>query len=271
MATVYLGRDVKHHRAVAIKVLRPELAAALGPDRFLREIEIAAGLTHPHILTLHDSGEADSFLYYVMPYVEGESLRDRLTREKQLSVADATHIAQQVASALDYAHTHDVVHRDIKPENILLVAGQAVVSDFGIARSISAAGGERLTATGVSVGTPMYMSPEQGAGHGDVDGRSDIYSLGCVLYEMLAGQPPFTGPTAESVLHQHLVAEPPHITAIRGAVPAPVEAVIRRALAKAPADRFATAAQFAEALAPISAPPPASPHPPRRVRPSAAS
>jgi len=270
MATVYLGRDVKHHRAVAIKVLRPELAAALGPDRFLREIEIAAGLTHPHILTLHDSGEADSFLYYVMPYVEGESLRDRLTREKQLSVADATHIAQQVASALDYAHTHDVVHRDIKPENILLVAGQAVVSDFGIARSISAAGGERLTATGVSVGTPMYMSPEQGAGHGDVDGRSDIYSLGCVLYEMLAGQPPFTGPTAESVLHQHLAAEPPRISAMRDAVSPSLAAVIRRALAKVPADRFATARAFADALAggvvPVqesaSAPPPAG----RRLR-----
>jgi len=266
MATVYLGRDLKHHRAVAIKVLRPELAAVLGPDRFVREIEIAAGFTHPHILPLHDSGEADGFLYYVMPYVEGESLRDRLNREKQLPVDDATQIAREVASALAYAHSHDVVHRDIKPENIMLVSGQAVVSDFGIARGISEAGGEKLTATGVSVGTPIYMSPEQAAGGGRLDGRSDIYSLGCVLYEILAGQPPFTGPTAESVLHQHLVAEPPHITAIRGAVPAPVEAVIRRALAKAPADRFATAAQFAEALAPISAPPPASPHPPRRVR-----
>src|SRR2546428_5329788 len=205
-----------------------------------------------------------------MPYVEGESLRDRLTREKQLSVADATHIAQQVASALDYAHTHDVVHRDIKPENILLVAGQAVVSDFGIARSISAAGGERLTATGVSVGTPMYMSPEQGAGHGDVDGRSDIYSLGCVLYEMLAGQPPFTGPTAESVLHQHLAAEPPRISPMRDAVSPSLAAVIRRALAKVPADRFATARAFADALAggvvPVqesaSAPPPPGPRRP---------
>src|SRR3989454_1559557 len=238
MATVYLGRDVKHHRAVAIKVLRPELAAALGPDRFLREIEIAAGLTHPHILTLHDSGEADSFLYYVMPYVEGESLRDRLTREKQLSVADATHIAQQVASALDYAHTHDVVHRDIKPENILLVAGQAVVSDFGIARGIRAAGGEKLTATGVSVGTPIYMSPEQAAGRGPLDGRADIYSLGCVLYEMLAGEPPFTRPTAEGGLLQHLVAEPPRIEAIRGAVPAPIEAAKRPAPSEGPAGRF---------------------------------
>ena len=266
MATVYLGRDLKHHRAVAIKVLQPELAAVLGPDRFVREIEIAAGFTHPHILPLHDSGEADGFLYYVMPYVEGESLRDRLNREKQLPVDDATQIAREVASALAYAHSHDVVHRDIKPENIMLVSGQAVVSDFGIARGISKAGGEKLTATGVSVGTPIYMSPEQAAGGGQLDGRSDIYSLGCVLYEMLAGQPPFTGPTAESVLHQHLVADPPDITAIRGAVPAPVEAVIRRALAKAPADRFATAAQCAEALAPIFGPPPAPSHPPRRVR-----
>ena len=272
MATVYLGRDLKHHRAVAIKVLRPELAAVLGPERFVREIEIAAGLTHPHILPLHDSGEADGFLYYVMPYVEGESLRDRLNREKQLPVDDATQIAREVASALAHAHSRDVVHRDIKPENIMLVAGQAVVSDFGIARGISKAGGEKLTATGVSVGTPIYMSPEQaaGGGGGQLDGRSDIYSLGCVLYEMLAGQPPFTGPTAESVLHQHLVADPPHITAIRGAVPSSVEAMVRRALAKAPADRFTTAAQFADALAaaavtvrePTSGPPPT----PRRVR-----
>ena len=270
MATVYLGRDLKHHRAVAIKVLRPELAAALGPERFVREIQIAAGLTHPHILPLHDSGEADGFLYYVMPYVEGESLRDRLNREKQLSIDDATQIAREVASALAYAHSHNVVHRDIKPENILLVSGQAVVSDFGIARGIRAAGGEKLTATGVSVGTPIYMSPEQAAGRGPVDGRADIYSLGCVLYEMLAGEPPFTGPTAESVLHQHLVAEPPRIEAIRGAVPAPIEAAIRRALAKVPADRFATAAQVVAALAepssavhePVSGPPTAV----RRVR-----
>lgn len=264
-ATVYFGRDLKHHRAVAIKVLRPELAAAIGPERFVREIEIAARLTHPHILPLHDSGDAAGLLYYVMPYVEGESLRDRLNREKQLSIDDATQIAREVASALAYAHSHDVIHRDIKPENILLVSGQAVVSDFGIARGISAAGGEQLTATGVSVGTPIYMSPEQAAGRGQLDGRSDIYSLGCVLYEMLAGEPPFTGSTAESVLHQHLVAEPPRITAIRGAVPGPVEAVIRRALAKVPADRFATAAQVVEALAepgvtvrqPVSEPPPA--------------
>jgi serine/threonine-protein kinase len=255
MATVYLGRDLKHHRAVAIKVLRPELAAALGPERFLREIEIAAGLTHPHILPLHDSGEADGFLYYVMPFIEGESLRDRLNREKQLPLGDAIAIAREVASALAYAHSHNIVHRDIKPENILLTSGQAVVSDFGIARGISAAGGEKLTATGVSVGTPMYMSPEQVSGGGQLDGRSDIYSLGCVLYEMLAGEAPFTGPTAGSVIQQHLVAEPPRITAIRRQVPADVEAVIRRSLAKVPADRFANAAQFADALtSPESAP-----------------
>src|SRR3989454_11561278 len=187
MATVYLGQDLKHHRAVAIKVLRPELAAALGPERFVREIEIAAGLTHPHILPLHDSGEADGFLYYVMPFVEGESLRDRLNREKQLSIDDATQIAREVASALAYAHSHNVVHRDIKPENILLVSGQAVVSDFGIARGISAAGGEKLTATGVSVGTPIYMSPEQAAGRGLLDSRSDLYNLRCGLFQVLAG------------------------------------------------------------------------------------
>ena len=270
MAVVYLGRDLKHQRSVAIKVLRPELAEALGAERFVREIAIAAALTHPHLLPLHDSGEADGFLYYVMPYVEGESLRDRLNQEKQLSIDDATRIAREVASALAYAHSRGVVHRDIKPENILLVAGQAVVSDFGIARGITAAGGEKLTATGVSVGTPIYMSPEQAAGRGQLDGRSDIYSLGCVLYEMLAGQPPFTGPTAESVLHQHLAAEPPPITAIRGAVPARLEAAIRRALAKVPADRFATAAQLAEALgeASASAPEPDSGPAPavRRVR-----
>src|SRR6058998_1513861 len=183
MATVYLAQDLKHHRKVAIKVLKPELAAALGPERFLQEIEIAAGLTHPHILPLHDSGEAAGMLYYVMPYVEGESLRHRLERQGPLPLEDALEIARQVADALEYAHQHDVVHRDIKPENILLQAGQAVVSDFGIARAISEARG-RVTGTGVAVGTPEYMSPEQASG-GTVDGRTDIFSLGCVLYEML--------------------------------------------------------------------------------------
>jgi serine/threonine-protein kinase len=256
MATVYLAQDLKHHRQVAIKVLKPELAAALGPERFLREIEIAAGLNHPHILPLHDSGEADGFLYYVMPFVEGESLRSWLDREKQLPLEDALEIAREVADALSYAHGHAVVHRDIKPENILLEASHAVVSDFGIARAITAAGGEKLTPTGVTVGTSAYMSPEQAAGSTHLDGRSDLYSLGCVLYEMLAGEPPFTGPTAESIIHQHLAAPPPRVTAMRSAVPPSVERAIERALAKAPADRFATTWQFAEALGVSVAPTP---------------
>src|SRR2546426_4445131 len=249
MATVYLARDLKHHRRVALKVLKPELAAALGPDRFLREIEIAAGLAHPHILPLYDSGEAGGFLYYVMPYVEGESLRDRLMREKQLPVGDALQLAREVADALSYAHCHDVIHRDVKPENILLEAGHAVVADFGIARAITAAGGAQLTQTGIALGTPAYTSPEQAGGSKECDGRSDVYSLGCVLYEMLAGEPPFTGPTTESIVRQHLAAEAPSVTGVRGTVPEAVSNTIRRALAKAPVDRFATAAQFAEAVA----------------------
>ncbi|MBI1722413.1 MAG: protein kinase [Gemmatimonadetes bacterium] len=249
MATVYLAADRKHHRSVAIKVLNPELGTILGPERFLREIEIAAGLTHPHILPLLDSGESGGLLYYVMPFVEGESLRDRLSREKQLPVAESVRIAREVAAALAYAHSRDVVHRDIKPENVLLSGGEAVVADFGIARAVTAAGGQRLTDTGVVIGTPAYMSPEQATAERQLDGRSDTYSLGCVLYEMLAGQPPFTGPTVESVVHQHLAADAPAVTAIRSTVPAAVAAAIGRALAKAPADRFATAAQFAEALA----------------------
>ena len=248
MATVYLAQDLKHHRAVAIKVLKPEIAAALGPERFLREIEIAAGLTHPHILALHDSGEADGFLYYVMPYIEGESLRERLSREKQLALEDAVRLTHEIASALDHAHRHNVVHRDVKPENILLQEGHAMVADFGIARAISAAGGDKLTATGITVGTPVYMSPEQAAGERQLDGRSDQYSLGCVLYEMLAGQPPFTGPTVESVLHQHLTADPAPVTQLRRTVPESVVRTLSRALAKAPADRYATVAQFAEEL-----------------------
>ncbi len=193
MAIVYLARDLKHDRLVAIKVLRPEIAVALGSERFLQEIQIAAKLNHPHILALHDSGEADGFLFYVMPHVEGESLRERLNREKQLGVADALRFTEQVASALDYAHGQAVIHRDIKPENILLHEGVAMVADFGIALAVSAAGGERLTETGLSVGTPEYMSPEQGSGGGEIDSRSDLYSLGCVVYEMFAGHPPFTG------------------------------------------------------------------------------
>src|SRR5881397_1602574 len=249
MATVYLAQDRKHHRQVAIKVLKPELAAALGPERFLREIDTAARLNHPHILPLHDSGEAEGFLFYVMPYVEGESLRDRLSREKQLPLGDALQIAREVADALGYAHSHDVVHRDIKPENILFEAGHAVVTDFGIARAITAAGGEKLTGTGIAVGTPGYMSPEQATESARVDERSDIYSLGCVLYEMLAGEPPFTGPSAESIVRQHLAAAPPRVSAMRAAVPPAIEEAIVRALAKTPADRFATTAEFVEALA----------------------
>ena len=248
MATVYLAEDLKLHRKVAVKVLRPELAAALGPERFLREIEIAAKLHHPHILALHDSGEADGFLYYVMPYVEGESLRDRLNREKQLPVEDALQIAREVADALGSAHRHDVIHRDIKPENILLEEGHAVVADFGIARAIHAAGGEQLTETGLAVGTPAYMSPEQAMGSKELDGRSDLYSLGCVLYEMLAGEPPFTGATVESIVHQQIAVEPRPVTAMRPAVPAEVAAALSRVLSKAPADRFNPAAQFGSAL-----------------------
>jgi serine/threonine-protein kinase len=248
MATVYLAEDLKHHRKVAVKVLRPELAAALGPERFLREIEIAASLTHPHILPLYDSGEADGFLYYVMPYVEGESLRDRLNREKQLPVDDALQIAREVADALDSAHRHDVIHRDIKPENILLEERHAVVADFGIARAVDVAGGTKLTGPGIALGTPEYMSPEQAAGGGDLDGRSDIYSLGCVLYEMLGGQPPFTGATVESVVHQHISLEPRPVTQIRAAVPTGVAAALNRMLAKTPADRYRTALEFAAAV-----------------------
>ena len=247
MATVYLARDLKHHRDVAIKVVRPELAAALGAERFLREIDTAASLTHPHILPLHDSGESAGFLYFVMPYVDGESLRARLDRERQLPVDDALQIAREVADALACAHGHGIVHRDIKPANILIESGHAVVADFGIARAVSAAGGNTLTETGTTLGTPAYMSPEQAAGSASLDGRSDVYSLGCVLYEMLAGEPPFTGPTAESLVRQHLAASPRPVTALRPATPAWVAVALERALAKAPADRF-TAAAFASAL-----------------------
>ena len=248
MATVYFAEDLKHHRRLAVKVLRAELAAALGPERFLREIEIGAQLHHPHILPLYDSGEAHGFLYYVMPYVEGESLRDRLAREKQLPLDDALQIAREVADALSYAHGHDVVHRDIKPENILLESGHAVVADFGIARAITAAGGENLTETGIALGTPAYMSPEQATGSKELDGRSDLYSLGCVLYEMLAGEPPYTGPTAQALMAKRLVDPVPAVRRLRAAVPAGVERVLMKALARVPADRFATAVAFAEAL-----------------------
>jgi eukaryotic-like serine/threonine-protein kinase len=249
MATVYLADDLRHQRRVAIKVLRPELAAALGAERFLREITTTASLRHPHIVPLYDSGEGHGILYYVMPFVEGESLADRLRREKQLPLHDALRIAGEVADALSYAHGRGVIHRDIKPENILLESGHAVVADFGIAQAIDVAGGSRLTGTGVAIGTPAYMSPEQVAGEKDLDARSDVYALACLLYEMLAGQPPFTGPTPESVLHQHLIANPPPVTQMRPAVPAEVAASLQRALLKTPADRFSSVSQFADALA----------------------
>ncbi|PYP35919.1 MAG: hypothetical protein DMD46_11135 [Gemmatimonadetes bacterium] len=248
MATVYLAQDLKHHRPVAIKVLAPELAAALGRERFLREIETAASLSHPHILPLHDSGEADGFLYYVMPYVAGESLRERLNREKQLPIEHAVTIVGEVANALSYAHSRDVVHRDVKPENILLSDGQAIVADFGIAGAIDAAGGGKLTRTGIVLGTPAYMSPEQGAGERALDGRSDVYSLGCLLYEMLAGEPPFTGPTAQAIIAKRFTDPVPSIRRLRETVPVPMDQAIAKALARAPADRFATPHQFAEAL-----------------------
>ncbi len=248
MATVYLAEDVKHHRKVAVKVLRPELAAVLGGDRFLNEIRVTANLQHPHILALFDSGEADSFLYYVMPYVEGGSLREKLNREKQLAVHEALTITTQIADALESAHRQGVVHRDIKPENILLREGHAVVADFGIALAVSSAGGDRLTETGMSLGTPAYMSPEQVAGDPDLDGRSDIYSLACVLYEMLAGDPPFVASNPQAILAKHVTDPAPPITTVRSSVTRPVATAIGKALGKARADRFDSARAFSEAL-----------------------
>jgi serine/threonine-protein kinase len=237
MATVYLAEDLKHHRKVALKVLRPELAAILGAERFLKEIEVTANLQHPQILPLHDSGEADSFLYFVMPYAEGESLRDKLRRERQLAIEESVAIATAVASALDYAHRHGVIHRDIKPENILLHETQPVVADFGIALAVTAAGGTRLTETGLSLGTPEYMSPEQATGDRELDARSDVYSLGAVVYEMLTGDPPHSGNTIQAILAKVLSEEPTPITRTRKLVPANVEAAVQRALAKIPAER----------------------------------
>jgi serine/threonine protein kinase/Tfp pilus assembly protein PilF len=269
MATVYLASDRKLNRAVALKVLKPEIAQALGPERFLREIEIAARLAHPHILPVYDSGRVElsrgraaDVLYYTMPYVPGESLRDRLTREKQLPLDDALQITREVADALGYAHSRGLVHRDIKPENILFEAGHAVVADFGIARAISAAGGSQLTETGIALGTPAYMSPEQSAGEPALDGRSDLYSLGCVLYEMLAGEPPFTGPTAQAILAKRFAEVLPQVSVVRESVPPAVDAAIAKLLARAPADRFATGQQLAAALALA----PAAPAPRRRRR-----
>jgi serine/threonine-protein kinase len=248
MATVYLAQDLRHDRKVAIKVLRPELAAVIGAERFLSEIKTTANLQHPHILPLFDSGAADSFLFYVMPFIDGESLRDRLSREKQLPIADVMRIAKEVASALDYAHRHGVIHRDIKPENILLHDGQALVADFGIALAASKAGGGRMTETGMSLGTPHYMSPEQAMGEREITARSDVYALGAMTYEMLVGDPPFTGSTAQAIVAKVLTEKPALVSSRRDTVPEAMEDAIHTALAKLPADRWATAAEFAAAL-----------------------
>jgi serine/threonine-protein kinase len=248
MATVYLARDLRHDRNVALKLLKPELGAVLGVERFLSEIRVTANLQHPHLLPLFDSGEADGLLFYVMPYVEGESLRGRLDREKQLPVSEAIRITVAVAGALDYAHRHNVVHRDLKPENILLQDGQPVVSDFGIALAVTNAGGTRVTQTGLSLGTPQYMSPEQATGDRLIDARSDIYSLAAVLYEMLTGEPPHTGSTVQAIIARVLTDRVRSVRATRDMVPENVDAALQRALAKLPADRFATAKEFAEAL-----------------------
>jgi len=249
MATVYLAQDVRHERLVALKVLHPELAASLGPDRFLREIKMAARLNHPHILALHESGEADGFLYYVMPYVEGESLRERLEREQLLPVDEAVHHARSIASALDYAHRQQIVHRDIKPENVMLYEGEAMVMDFGIAKAVSTAGSETLTQTGMMVGTPAYVSPEQAAGETNLDGRSDQYSLACVLYEMLSGERPFTGPTPQAIMAKRFTESVKPIRAVRSNVPENVEKAISKALSTDVTGRFRTTAMFAQALA----------------------
>ena len=234
MATVYLAQDLKHDRRVALKVLRPELAAVIGADRFLAEIKLTANLQHPHILPLFDSGESDGFLFYVMPYVEGEAPRTRLAREKQLPVAEAVRIATEVADALDYAHRHKVVHRDIKPENILLHDGRALVADFGIALAVSSAGGTRMTETGMSLGTPHYMSPEQAMGEREITARSDVYALGATLYEMLVGEPPFTGPTAQAIVAKVVTETPRPLLPQRHTVPPHVEAAVLQALEKLP-------------------------------------
>jgi serine/threonine protein kinase/Flp pilus assembly protein TadD len=251
MATVYLAQDLKHRRPVAVKVLHPHLAANVGSERFLREIEIAAGLTHPHILTLIDSGNIDGRLYYVMPFIEGESLRGRMTRDARLPIEEALEITRQVAGALAYAHSRGVVHRDVKPENVMLHQGEAMVTDFGIAKALSS-GTESLTQTGMSLGTPAYMSPEQASGEHEIDGRSDIYSLGCLLYEMLVGEPPFTGPNAQAVIMRRFTEPVPAVRASRREVPEEVERALLRALAREPGERFAAASQFAQALAPAA-------------------
>jgi eukaryotic-like serine/threonine-protein kinase len=253
MAIVYLARDLKLDRDVAVKVLLGELAFAMGPERFRREINVVSRLSHPHILPIDDYGELDGHLYYVMPFISGETLHKRLERERQLPLSEAVRIAAEVASALDYAHRQGIVHRDIKPENILLQNGEALVADFGIARAITEGGGAKLTSTGITLGTPAYMSPEQASADPGLDGRSDIYSLGCVLYEMLAGQPPFSGPTAQAIIARHQLDEAPSLSIVRGTIPEEIEDLVMQALAKLPADRFASAGDFATELQKILA------------------
>ena len=248
MATVYLAEDLKHERKVALKLLKPELAALVGAERFLAEIKTTANLQHPHILPLHDSGDADGFLFYVMPYVEGESLRERLDREHQLPVDEAVTIATDVAGALQAAHDQGVIHRDIKPANILLSKGRPLVADFGIALAVSTAGGGRLTETGLSMGTPFYMSPEQAMGDREIDARSDVYSLAAMLYEMLAGEPPYQGSSAQVILARIITSKAGPVSDERDTVPAHIDAALAKALNRTPADRFATAAAFADAL-----------------------
>ena len=248
MATVYLAEDVRHRRRVAIKVLHADLSAVLGPERFLKEIELTASLQHPHILPLFDSGSADGLLYYVMPFVEGESLRARLDREKPLPIAEAVRIATEVADALDYAHEHGVIHRDIKPENILLQGGHWLVADFGIALAVQQAGNELLTQTGLSVGTPQYVAPEQAAGERTITGRADVYALGSVTYEMLVGEPPFSGPNAQAIVAKVLTERPAPLSAQRRSISPGLEHAVMTALEKLPADRYETAAAFAAAL-----------------------
>src|SRR5438876_875554 len=248
MATVYLARDLRLDRDVALKVLRPELAAVLGAERFLREISISARLDHPHILTLIDSGESEGFVWYVLPYVRGESLRNKLTREQQLSIEETVRIATQVASALDYAHRQGVIHRDIKPENIVLHEGEAMLADFGIALAVKEAGGSRLTETGLSLGTPQYMSPEQAPGDRQLPARSDVYSLAAVCYEMLAGEPPVTGPNAQAMVAKLMTERPVSLRVVRDTVPEALDLAVQKALAKVPADRFGSAGEFVHAL-----------------------